>query len=112
MLIYTFIFHLSFLKPFFAKKLLDIPGLQSYTNPRFWPKDSSSLVGSIHVQLEPSAASRDPTNLQHGSVRVMYVQMERVVERVKEVLKEGIEGLEEVVVQVEEGKVGGLMRCE
>lgn len=64
------------------------------------------------MQLEPSAASRDPTNLQHSSVRVMYVQMERVVERVKEVLKEGIEGLEEVVVQVEEGKVGGSMRCE
>jgi zinc transporter 5/7 len=60
------------------------------------------MVGSIHVQLEPSAASGDPTN-PHSSVRLTYVAVERVVERVKEVLREGIEGLEEVVVQVEEG---------
>jgi hypothetical protein len=34
---------------------------------------------------------------------VTYVGIDRVVERVKEVLKGRIEGLEEVVVQVEEG---------
>ncbi|KXN88030.1 hypothetical protein AN958_07794 [Leucoagaricus sp. SymC.cos] len=40
-------------------KLTNIPGLQSYANSRFWPKDSSTLIGSIHFQLSPSAASHD-----------------------------------------------------
>lgn len=83
-------------------QLSDIPGLQSYTNARFWPKDSSALIGSIHIQLAPSAASHDPSG-PHSSVRTTYTQVDRVVERVKDVLKERIEGLEEVVVQVEEG---------
>jgi zinc transporter 5/7 len=34
-------------------KLSSIEGLASYTSPRFWPKDSTSLIGSIHVQIKP-----------------------------------------------------------
>ncbi|KXN83393.1 hypothetical protein AN958_01530 [Leucoagaricus sp. SymC.cos] len=40
-------------------ELTNIPSLQSYTNLHFWPKDSSMLIGSIHFQLSPSAASHD-----------------------------------------------------
>ncbi|KAF9443664.1 cation efflux protein [Macrolepiota fuliginosa MF-IS2] len=83
-------------------ELSNIPGLQTYTNPRFWPKDSSALIGSIHIQLAPSAASYDPSG-PHSSLRTTYTKIDRVVERVKDVLKERIAGLEEVVVQVEEG---------
>jgi len=81
-------------------QLLSIPDLQSYTNPRFWPKDSSTLIGSIHIQLAPS--SHDPAG-PHSSVRTTLARVDRVVEKVKGVLKERIEGLEEIVVQVEEG---------
>ncbi|KXN89388.1 putative zinc transporter cis4 [Leucoagaricus sp. SymC.cos] len=87
-------------------ELTNIPGLQSYTNSRFWPKDSSTLIGSIHIQLSPSAASYDPTG-PHSNVQMTFTRIDRVVERVKDVLKERIEGLEEVVVQVEEGIVKG-----
>ncbi len=59
-------------------------------------------MGSIHIQLTPSAASHDPTG-PHSNVRATYTKVDRVVERVQDVLKENIEGLEEVVVQVEEG---------
>lgn len=83
-------------------QLSNIPGLQSYTNVRFWPKDSATLIGSIHIQLAPSAASHDPTG-PHSNVRTTYTKVDRVVERVRDVLKEKIEGLEEVIVQVEEG---------
>jgi zinc transporter 5/7 len=83
-------------------QITSIAGVQSYTNPRFWPKDSTTLIGSIHVQLAPSAASRgDPTG-PHRSVKMTFGNVERVVERVKEMLMERIQGLEEVVVQVEE----------
>lgn len=82
-------------------QLLSIPGLQSYANPRFWPKDSSTLIGSIHIQLAPLEASlHDPTG-PHPSVRT-FARVD-IVENVKVMLKEKIEGLEEVVVQVEEG---------
>lgn len=86
-------------------ELSSIPGVQSYTNPRFWPKDSLALIGSIHIQLSPSAASQDPSG-PHSSVRTTFAKVDRVVERVKDVLKERIQGLEEVVVQVEEGFSG------
>ena len=84
-------------------QLLSIPDLQSYTNPRFWPKDSSTLIGSIHIQLVPlTASSHDPAG-PRSSVRMTFARVDRVVEKVKGVLKERIEGLEEIVVQVEEG---------
>lgn len=81
-------------------ELSTIEGLASYSCPRFWPKDASSVVGSIHIQLAPSAASSDPTG-PHSSVRTTYARMDRVVERVDEILKLKIEGLDELTVQVE-----------
>lgn len=86
--------------PPFSTQLSSIPGLASYTSPRFWPKDSSTLIGSIHIQLEPSAASFDPTG-PHSAVRASYANVDRVVERVDTVLKAQIKGLEELTIQVE-----------
>ncbi|KAF5336143.1 hypothetical protein D9611_006190 [Ephemerocybe angulata] len=81
-------------------ELSSIEGLASYSCPRFWPKDASTVVGSIHIQLAPSAASSDPSG-PHGSVRTTYAKVDRVIERVDTLLKQKIEGLEELTVQVE-----------
>jgi len=80
--------------------LSSVQGLASYTAPRFWPKDASTLVGSIHIQLEPSASSFDPGG-PHSNQRTMYARLDRVVERVDTLLKEKIPGLEELTIQVE-----------
>ncbi|KAF8159768.1 cation efflux family-domain-containing protein [Crassisporium funariophilum] len=81
-------------------ELSSIEGLASYSSPRFWPKDSSSLIGSIHIQLEPSASSHDPSG-PHSSRGTTYTKVDRVVERVDSLLRQKISGLEELTIQVE-----------
>ncbi|OJT09647.1 hypothetical protein TRAPUB_13900 [Trametes pubescens] len=81
--------------------LAPIEGLASYTTPRFWPKDSASIIGTIHIQLAPSASSRDPGG-PHSSVRPTFAKVDRVVERVDKLLRSRISGLEELTIQVEE----------
>ncbi|KAF8972631.1 cation efflux family-domain-containing protein [Flammula alnicola] len=81
-------------------ELSSIEGLASYTSPRFWPKDSSSLIGSIHIQLEPSGSSHDPTG-PHSSRATTYTKADRVVERVDTLLRQKIPGLEELTIQIE-----------
>jgi solute carrier family 30 (zinc transporter), member 5/7 len=82
-------------------QLSSVQGLASFTAPRFWPKDASTLVGSIHIQLEPSASSFDLGG-PHSNQRTTYTRLDRVVERVDTLLKEKIPGLEELTIQVEE----------
>jgi len=81
-------------------ELSSIEGLASYTSPRFWPKDSSTLIGSIHIQLAPSASAHDPHG-PHSSRGTTYTKADRVVERVDTLLRERITGLEELTIQVE-----------
>lgn len=83
-------------------ELGDIEGLASYTQPRFWPKDASTLIGSIHIQVLPSAASHDPSG-PHSNAKTTYARIDRVVERVDSVLRDKIKGLEELTIQVEKG---------
>jgi zinc transporter 5/7 len=71
-----------------AKQLASIEGLASYRNPQFWPKDSSSLIGSLHVQLAPPTPQKD-------------YDLNGVVERVDTLLRARIPGLEELTIQVE-----------
>ncbi|KAF4593256.1 putative zinc transporter msc2 [Pleurotus pulmonarius] len=82
-------------------ELASIEGVASYTSARFWPKDASSLIGSIHIQLSPSAATYDPAG-PHSSQRTTYMNLDRVVERVDTLLKKRIRGLEELTIQVRE----------
>ncbi|RPD64317.1 cation efflux protein [Lentinus tigrinus ALCF2SS1-6] len=82
-------------------ELAPIEGLASYSSPRFWPKDSSSVIGTIHVQLSPSASSLDPGG-PHSSTRTTTARVDRVVERVDKLLRNGISGLEELTIQVED----------
>ena len=81
-------------------KLSSVQGVASYSYPRFWPKDSSSLIGSIHIQLAPSPSSHDPTG-PHSSQRTTFSKVDRVIERVDTLLRQKISGLEELTIQVE-----------
>lgn len=81
-------------------ELSSIEGVASYDFPRFWPKDATSLIGSIHIHLVPSASSHDPTG-PHSNVRTTYTRIDRVVERVDALLREKIPGLQELTIQVE-----------
>ncbi|KAG8768216.1 putative zinc transporter msc2 [Ceratobasidium sp. 428] len=81
-------------------ELSSVDGLASYTAPRFWPKDGESMAGSIHIQLAPSAASYDPAGA-HRAQHTTYVNAERVVDRVEQLLRSRIHGLDELAIQVE-----------
>jgi zinc transporter 5/7 len=77
-------------------QLLSVEGLASYTDPQFWPKDASSLIGSLHVQLAPPSPQKD-------------YDLDGIVERVDTLLRARIPELEELTIQVEEaaGGAGG-----
>jgi zinc transporter 5/7 len=70
-----------------------VEGLASYTEPQFWPKDASSLIGSLHVQLAPPSPQKD-------------YDLDSVVEHVDTLLRARIPGLEELTIQVEEAVTG------
>ena len=61
------------------------------------------MIGSIHLQLAPSASSYDPHG-PHSTTKRGYAKMDRVVERVDHILRSRIQGLEELTIQAEEGK--------
>ncbi|KZT43171.1 cation efflux protein [Sistotremastrum suecicum HHB10207 ss-3] len=82
------------------EKLNSIEGLGSYRSPRFWPKDSDSLIGSIHIQLAPSQSSFDPT-LPQSTRTATYSRLDHVLAEVDSVLRSGIPGLEELTIQTE-----------
>ena len=94
--------------PLFANRRLEqlssVEGLASYAAARFWPKDTGTVIGSIHIQLAP-APSHDPHRLPNGSTghehRIHYANLEKVVQRVEKVLMSSIDGLVELAVQVE-----------
>lgn len=88
-----------------SPQLSSIEGLASYSSARFWPKDASTLIGSIHIQLAVSAASYDPAG-PHSSRGVTYTKADRVVERVDTLLRQKISGLEELTIQIEGKKIG------
>ena len=81
-------------------QLSSIDGLASYSAARFWPKDASTLIGSIHIQLIPSHAGHDVTG-PHGSIARRWAPVDRVVEHVDTILRNRISGLEELTIQVE-----------
>lgn len=72
-------------------QLSHVEGVASYSSPRFWPKDSTSIIGSIRIQLSDSF-SRNHTKVSH---------IDQVFERVNDLLRSQIPGLEEVTIQFE-----------
>ena len=79
-------------------QLMSVKGLASYMSPCFWPKDASTHIGSICIQLCPSASSVDPTGL-HSDKWTTYANVDRVIERVDLLLWSKISGLEELMIQ-------------
>jgi len=82
-------------------ELSSIEGVATFRAPRFWPKDATTLIGSIRIQLAPSGSSFDPGG-PHSNQRPTYAKLDRVVERVDSLLRRRITGLEELTIQVEE----------
>ncbi|TFK74899.1 cation efflux protein [Pluteus cervinus] len=80
-------------------ELSGIEGLGSHTNARFWPKDATSLIGSVHIQVSPAASANDPSG-PHSSARATYTRIDRVVEHVDSILRRKIPSLEELTIQV------------
>lgn len=69
-------------------KVNALPGVASYSAPRFWPKGEGLVVGSIHIQLASGPG----------------VTVDNVAKSVERTLKKVVPGLTEVVVQIEEGR--------
>lgn len=87
------------------RQLSNIEGLSSYAAARFWPKDPSTVVGSIHIQLAPAPShdhARPTAPSQHPhSHTTFHANAEKVVQRVESVLKSSIAGLVDLTIQVE-----------
>ncbi|KAL4063204.1 cation efflux protein [Scleroderma citrinum] len=73
-------------------ELSRVEGVASYSSPRFWPKDSTSIIGSIRIQLSDSF-SRNHSKASH---------IDQVFEHVNTLLRNRIPGLEEVTIQFEQ----------
>lgn len=87
------VFTLLLIKSGRRTQLISVEGLASYTDPQFWPKDASSLIGSLHIQLDPTTPQKD-------------YDLDGIVERVDTLLRARIPGLEELTIQVEESGAG------
>ncbi|KAG0142897.1 hypothetical protein CROQUDRAFT_49580 [Cronartium quercuum f. sp. fusiforme G11] len=87
-------------------KLGSIEGLSSYSTPKFWPKDSFNINGTIHVQLEPNTSTLSSTSDQ---LIARYDKIELIKKKVINVLKSNLNGLDEIIVQVE--GVDGVLGC-
>lgn len=95
----------------YALQLRAIPGLASYGAPRFWPKDESTLVGSIHIHLAPLPFTSSPALGAAGKDQQRFADVAKVVGQVRRVLSRRLRGLSELTVQVEGGREGGCWTC-
>jgi len=72
-------------------ELSNIEGVKNYANPRFWPKDAETIVGSITIIV--ARCPQDESALQ--------VPLADVVRRVDQDLRDRIPSLQELTIQVE-----------
>jgi len=70
-----------------------IEGVIGHSMARFWPKDSDTMVGSIHIQIYTQILDGEHN---HGPNRI-----DSISERVEELLRRKISGLQDVTVQIE-----------
>lgn len=85
-------------------QLATVEGLANFSAPRFWPRCEGELIGSIHIQLALSRSAHDPSRYSSPALHkgpAIYANADKVVARVEKVLRRGIPGLVEMVVQVE-----------
>ncbi|GAA5990177.1 hypothetical protein JCM10908_005859 [Rhodotorula pacifica] len=79
-----------------------LPGVSSFTKPRFWLLNSSTMVGSICIQLAPASSPYD----SYGQPSRHYADFMKTKSRVRKTLKRHIAGLEYLTIQME--PTGGL----
>lgn len=75
-----------------------IEGVASFTKPRFWQKDPSSMVGSICIQLAPAPGDY---SAQRGRAPLHYADVDKVTAKVRRALRSTIGGLDDLTIQVE-----------
>ncbi|GAA5900614.1 hypothetical protein JCM8208_000547 [Rhodotorula glutinis] len=75
-----------------------IEGVASFTKPRFWQKDPSSMVGSICIQLVPAPGDY---SAQRGRAPLHYADVDKVTAKVRRALRSTIGGLDDLTIQVE-----------
>lgn len=72
-------------------ELSNIQGVKSYANPRFWPKDAETIVGSVSIIV-----ARTPQDES-----ILQMPLADVVRRVEQDLRDKIPSLQELTIQVE-----------
>ncbi|KAI0691229.1 cation efflux family-domain-containing protein [Cytidiella melzeri] len=77
-----------------------VEGVESFSSARFWPKDDSTSIGSIHIRLSSSLSYTDAGGPQ-STVQGKHTRLDQTVERVDAILRSTISGLEELTIQVE-----------
>ena len=82
----------------FYHQLASIEGLSSQSDIRFWPKDSSSLIGSIRIHLVPPNLGSTASSFEEAR---QWWKVDRIVHSVDALLRERIPGLEELTIQAE-----------
>lgn len=110
-----------------ALEALDaIDGVASWSEPRFWPKDAETLVGTIRVQVrvrertdgkdnEEGVKATTASATSNGTTATVTTMgllepvcvPEEVAASVEALLKSRIEGLEMLSIQLERGAPGG-----
>jgi zinc transporter 5/7 len=80
-------------------KLPSVEGLLSRTKVRFWPKDSSSLIGSIHIHLGLANLEVPGSSIEGAP---QWWKADHAVRHVDTLLRDHIPGLEELTIQVEQ----------
>lgn len=74
-----------------------LQGVSSFTKPRFWLLDPSTMVGSICIQLAPASSPYD----SHGVPSRHYADFAKTKARVRRTLKRHVAGLEYLTIQME-----------
>lgn len=67
-------------------EVLHVPGVISYTVPRFWPNDSNSIIGSLHVQV---SADADAQAVREQVARELTAHLSGLIECCVQVEKPG-----------------------
>lgn len=86
------------------RQLVGVEGLASFSAPRFWPRCEGEIVGSIHIQLAPSKSTIDPTRFSTPHINrgaTIYANSSKISNKVERILKSGIPGLTELIIQIE-----------
>lgn len=69
-----------------------VDGVIGHSMARFWPKDSETLVGSVHVQVSPQ---------QLDGLMPVKSKIDSITESVNDLLTRKITGLQDLTIQVE-----------